>query len=52
MLKGISVESYLVRRKDHPDARAFSPLASPPTTKENEPAEDDIPLLANVVYRP
>ncbi|KAH7119331.1 Up-regulated during septation-domain-containing protein [Dactylonectria macrodidyma] len=52
MLKGISAESHLVRRMDHPDTRVYYPLAPPPTTKENEPAEDDIPLLANVVYRP
>lgn len=52
MLNGISAESHLVRRMDHPDTRAYYPLAPPPTTKENEPAENDIPLLANVVYRP
>ncbi|KAM0552568.1 hypothetical protein ACHAPJ_007897 [Fusarium lateritium] len=55
LLNGIS-ENHAMKRRDFSEGRAISPLASPPTTatttKQNEPPEDGLPLLANVVYRP
>ncbi|KAM0418846.1 hypothetical protein ACHAPT_012211 [Fusarium lateritium] len=52
MLNGLSIDNHSMKRRDISEPRAVSPLASPPTTRQSEPAEDDIPLLANVVYRP
>ncbi|KAF5010030.1 hypothetical protein FDECE_3809 [Fusarium decemcellulare] len=52
MLNGFSAENNSIKRKDYAEGRAISPLASPPTTRENEPAEEDLPLLVNMVYRP
>lgn len=52
MLNGLSAaDNYAMKRRDV-SPRAVSPLASPPTNRESEPAEDDIPLLTNTVYRP
>ncbi|RSL42521.1 hypothetical protein CEP53_012142 [Fusarium sp. AF-6] len=52
MLNGLSIDNHHMKRRDIPEPRAVSPLASPPTTRESEPVEDDIPLLANTVYKP
>jgi hypothetical protein len=52
MLNGLSIDNYAMKRRDISEPRAVSPLASPPTNREPEPAEDDIPLLTNTVYKP
>ncbi|RSM01386.1 hypothetical protein CDV31_011383 [Fusarium ambrosium] len=52
MLNGLSIDNHHMKRRDISEPRAVSPLASPPTTRESEPVEDDIPLLANTVYKP
>ncbi|KAF9767438.1 hypothetical protein IL306_000006 [Fusarium sp. DS 682] len=55
LLNGLSKEPHTMKKRDFSEYRAISPLASPPTSataKQNEQAENDLPLLTNVVYRP
>ncbi|KAF5019155.1 hypothetical protein F66182_8860 [Fusarium sp. NRRL 66182] len=56
LLNGYSSENHSTKRRDFSESRAISPLVSPPTTattiRQNDPPEDDLPLLANAVYRP
>jgi hypothetical protein len=63
LLNGLSTENHSMKRRDFSEGRAISPLAPTPMTTtstttttnnagQNEPPADDLPLLANVVYRP
>ncbi|RGP77825.1 hypothetical protein FLONG3_4059 [Fusarium longipes] len=61
LLNGLSTENHS-KRRDFSEGRAISPLAPTPITStstpnttntaQNEPPAGDLPLLANVVYRP